>query len=225
MPATAVKRRPPRHVFYLHGFASSPRSKKASYFAERLAACGLTLQCPDFNEPDFASLTMTRMLDQVQAGLAGLDPGPVALIGSSLGAVVALHAAGRLPDRVDRLVLLAPALMFARQEHPFLGLDRMRHWRETGSLDIAHHAFGEPRPLAYGFYEDCLRYDVLEIGVRQPMLIFQGRRDEAVDYRDVERYAAVRPNVTLTLLDDDHQLIASLPRIWDDTAQFLGLSG
>jgi hypothetical protein len=28
----------------------------------------------------------------------------------------------------------------------------------------------------------------------------------------------------LTLLDDDHQLIASLPRIWSDMTVFLGLT-
>jgi len=29
--------------------------------------------------------------------------------------------------------------------------------------------------------------------------------------------------VTLTLVDDDHQLIASLPRIWSEVQQFLGM--
>ena len=54
-----------RHVFYLHGFASSARSTKAAFFAERLRPHGLELQCPDFNEPDFETLTVSRMLEQV----------------------------------------------------------------------------------------------------------------------------------------------------------------
>ena len=53
------------HVFYLHGFASSPASTKAARFAERLRARGLTVHCPDLNEPDFSTLTVTRMLEQV----------------------------------------------------------------------------------------------------------------------------------------------------------------
>jgi hypothetical protein len=44
-----------------------------------------------------------------------------------------------------------------------------------------------------------------------------------VDYRTVEHFASHRSNVTLSLLDDDHQLIASLPRMWDDVEAFLGL--
>jgi hypothetical protein len=40
----------------------------------------------------------------------------------------------------------------------------------------------------------------------------------------VERFAAARPNVELHMLDDDHQLIASLPYIWEHSARFLGLT-
>jgi predicted esterase YcpF (UPF0227 family) len=53
-------------IFYLHGFASSPGSTKIRYFSERLREHGVTLVCPDFNEPDFKTLTMTRMLDQLE---------------------------------------------------------------------------------------------------------------------------------------------------------------
>ena len=39
----------------------------------------------------------------------------------------------------------------------------------------------------------------------------------------VAAFARERRNVTLTMLDDDHQLIASLPRMWKDVEAFLGL--
>ena len=45
---------PMAHFVYLHGFASSPQSGKVSFLSERLAARGLTLHCPDLNEPDFS---------------------------------------------------------------------------------------------------------------------------------------------------------------------------
>ena len=54
-------------------------------------------------------------------------------------------------------------------------------------------------------------------------MVFQGTRDASVDYRTVERFSNARPNVTLSLLDDDHQLTASLPRIWEGVAHFLEL--
>ena len=49
-------------IFYLHGFASSAHSSKARFLAERLTPLGLRLHCPDFNEPDFSTLTVTRMI-------------------------------------------------------------------------------------------------------------------------------------------------------------------
>ena len=58
----------------------------------------------------------------------------------------------------------------------------------------------------------------------QPALVFQGMRDASVDYRTVEQFSRSRPNVTLSLLDDDHQLMTSLPRIWEGMASYLGLA-
>ena len=83
-----------RHVIYLHGFASSPASSKAKRFGRELAARGVGFSCPDLNEPAFDTLTVTRMLDAA-AGAIAEAAGPVALVGSSLGAFVALHAADR----------------------------------------------------------------------------------------------------------------------------------
>jgi uncharacterized protein len=211
------------HAFYLHGFASSPRSSKATYLRERFLAHGIHLRCPDFNAPEFATLTITRMIEQLQAEVQTLAAGPVTLVGSSLGAVVAIHAAARLPDRVQRLVLLAPAVMFPRDAHRVLGADAIERWRATGTLEVFHYGSGGMQPLKYDFYEDGLRYDVSAVDVGQPTLIFQGRHDRAVNYRDVENYAATRPGTILVLTDDDHQLIASLPRIWSGMAEFLEL--
>lgn len=211
------------HVFYLHGFASSAQSKKAAYFADRLRPFGIALRCPDFNQPDFQTLTMTRMIGQVADDVGTLDSKPVVLIGSSLGAAVAIHVAVRLGPRIDRLVLLAPALMFPTDASKVLGADRFERWSQTRTLDVFHYAEGVTRPLDYGFYEDGLQYDAFSADIRQPVHIFQGLRDEAVDHRVVEQFAAARPNVNLTLFDDDHQLMASLPAIWTGMAAFLGL--
>jgi uncharacterized protein len=214
----------PAHIFYLHGFASSARSTKGTYLAERLAERGLTLQCPDFNQPDFATLTVTRMLEQLDEALEAIAPDGAALIGSSLGGTLAILAAARRPAQIDRLVLLAPAVKFAKPGHHLLPPERVEEWKRRGALPFFHFGSGEERPLNYAFYEDSLRYDPFDVPFTQPALIFQGRRDQSVDPRTVETFARNRPNVTLTLLDDDHQLVASLPKIWTDMQPFLGLS-
>jgi hypothetical protein len=213
----------PRHVLYLHGFASSPRSTKVGYFRQRLHEHGIDLECPDFNQPDFSTLTMTRMLDQLGAALGRDARPPATLFGSSLGGTLAILAAERFAARVDRLVLMAPAVMFAKPGHHLLPPERIDEWHRRGSLPFFHHAYNEERELNVAFYDDTLRYDAFNAHVEQEIRIFQGLRDASVDHRTVEAFAKTRANVTLSLLDDDHQLIASLPRMWDDVRAFLGL--
>jgi len=213
---------PVTRVLYLHGFASSPKSTKAGFFAERFEERGVAFECPDFNEPDFETLTMTRMLAQLGGALAE-HAEPATVMGSSLGGTLGVLAASRFPDRVNRLVLMAPAVMFAKPGHHLLPPDRIRSWRERGALPFFHYAYGEERPLDVAFYEDSLRYDAFGAAFDQPTLVFQGRRDASVPPETVEAFAAARTNVDLTLLDDDHQLTASLPVMWQAVSQFLGL--
>jgi pimeloyl-ACP methyl ester carboxylesterase len=210
------------NIFYLHGFASSAKSTKAGFFADRLREHGVSLHCPDFNEPDFQTLTVTRMLAQLENAMRAAGEGPTVLIGSSLGGALGVLAASRIAT-VDRLVLLAPAVMFAKPGHHLLPPERIEEWRRQGQMPFFHYAEQAERPLDFAFYEDTLRYDPFEAPLTQPTMIFQGLRDTSVDYRTVEQFARTRPNVTLSLLDDDHQLIASLPRIWNDVQDFLGL--
>jgi uncharacterized protein len=215
----------PQHVFYLHGFASSPKGTKVGYFSERLREHGIEVRCPDFNQPDFATLTLTRMLEQLGGELARVDRarGPVTLMGSSLGGTLAVLAAERFAAQVDRVVLLAPAVMFAKPGHHLLPPERIEEWRRRGALPFFHFADNAERALRFAFYEDSLRHDAFHAVFNQPTLAFQGMHDASVDYRTVEAFAKTRANVTLSLLDDDHQLIASLPRIWNDVQPFLEL--
>ncbi len=50
------------HYAYLHGFASSGRSRKALHLAGALAARGLELERPELNVPSFAELTTSGAL-------------------------------------------------------------------------------------------------------------------------------------------------------------------
>ncbi len=220
--------RPVRSVIYLHGFASSPDSSKAHRFAAELDARGVAYSCPDFNEPVFETLTVTRMLDQTAAAIAGAPAGPVALVGSSLGAFVAVHAAvsdaRSAHPRVDRLVLMAPALDFGGNRLRRLGEHGIDEWRRAGTLRVFHYAHHAERDVGYALYEDAARYDAFAVNLGLPALVFQGVRDASVDPSMVQRWARARSTVDLRLLDDEHQLTHSIETIWQASAEFLGLA-
>ena len=210
-----------RHVIYLHGFASSPGSSKATRFGRELTARGIGFSCPDLNEPSFESLTVTRMLEDTRRAIARAEP-PVALVGSSLGGFVALHAAAAdTTGAVDRLILMAPAFDFGGNRLRQLGEHGIEEWRRQGRLRIFHYAFNEPRDVGFELYQDAARYDAFAVTPTQRILIFQGRNDASVNPEMVEDWARSRPNVTLRMLDDDHQLTSSIDAIWRESESFL----
>jgi hypothetical protein len=221
-----------RFVYYVHGFASSARSTKAAMFAGRLGPAGFELRCPDFNEPAFETLTASRMIGQLEADLATLPPGPVALIGSSLGGFVSFlvavrqakqAAAGHRPAQwIDRMVLLAPALDFGRTSYGSIDAAALEQWRASGQMEVFHYGDNRKRHVRFALYEDAQQYDALAERASVPTLIFQGSRDDAVDPAMVQRYAARQPFASLRMMDDDHLLMGNIDTILRETAAFLG---
>ena len=122
----------------------------------------MTLLCPDFNQPDFSTLTVSRMLRQLEERIASVPPGEVVLIGSSLGGFVAVEAAARQVSHarhpISRLILLAPAVELEWERWAELGPGGIERWRQTGSVEVFHYAENKPRRLNFGFYEDAQRY-------------------------------------------------------------------
>lgn len=214
-----------RHLIYLHGFASSARSTKATEFAARSAEAGWSFACPDLNLPDFESLTISRMIDQVTDAVAASPASRVALVGSSLGALVALEAAARAQPasgpRIDALVFLAPALDLAPGLARHLGPAAMEQWQRTGTLEVFHFADQRMHLLNWAFMEDARLYDSIRTITPLPVLIYQGRNDEVVDVASVTEWAALQPRAILHLLDDGHQLLTSLNLMWAGTHTFL----
>jgi pimeloyl-ACP methyl ester carboxylesterase len=147
------------------------------------------------------------MLEQTGA-LLDKAADPVTLMGSSLGAFVAVNVAARWPERVKNVVLMAPALDFSAEGLSGPGGADVGDWKRAGTLDVFHFAYGRVMPIHYELYEDARRHDAMNADLKMPILVFQGH-DTAVDPPPSKR-SRRRPNVELHMLDDDHQLASSL---------------
>lgn len=96
----------PQPLFFLHGLDSSGQGTKGQFFAQHF---------PHILSPDFSGDLEARM-----ARLTELCGGrtPLTLIGSSLGGLMAALFATEHPDRLARLILLAPALNYGNFRPP-----------------------------------------------------------------------------------------------------------
>ncbi|SVB43252.1 uncharacterized protein METZ01_LOCUS196106, partial [marine metagenome] len=70
---------------YLHGFASSPSSKKATAFKSKFKKMGISLEVPDLEGGNFENMTLTRQMDILSQSLDQSQNKRVCLIGSSMG--------------------------------------------------------------------------------------------------------------------------------------------
>ena len=203
-------------IVYLHGFASGPASKKAQLFAARFAALGVAVEVPDLAEGNFRGLTITGQLKTVERAARGEA---VSLVGSSLGGYLAALYAARHAE-VRRLVLMAPAFGFARRWAESLGAERVRRWEENGAMEVMHYASGGMTTLGWQLMEDARRYEE-EPDVRQPTLIFHGSKDDVVPVEASRQFAEGRANVTLRVVDSDHELMDVVETIWEESREFL----
>ncbi|MBI4891283.1 MAG: alpha/beta fold hydrolase [Acidobacteria bacterium] len=203
-------------VLYLHGFASSPQSKKAQYIRQRFASTGLEMELPELVPGPFGEQTITGQLQLIEEIAAGRK---VSIIGSSLGGYLAALYAARHPE-VHKLVLLAPAFGFAEIWANALGPAQVAAWEASGKMMQMNYATEVEEELSWRLMEDARGYEA-EPAVTQPTLIVHGRQDLVVPVEGSRAFAATRPNVELQEVDDTHELSADLPGLFDSLSEFL----
>lgn len=208
---------------YLHGFASSPKSSKATYLRDRFAEINLKLEVLDLNHSGFSELTLTRQITQTIAAFPDSTT-PVTLIGSSFGGLTSAWVAQQ-EVRVQNLVLLAPAFGFPQNWYSRLPPDQIARWQESGYLPVYHYGENKTVPLHYKFLEDAKNYPLTGLTRSLPTLIIHGIHDEVVPIQVSLNYAQQHSQVELIELASDHGLNDVREQIWQETRNFLDLVG
>jgi pimeloyl-ACP methyl ester carboxylesterase len=205
-------------IVYLHGFASSPQSGKARFFAGKFGELGVPFEAPALDEGNFEGLTISGQLGVVERAVAD---GPVVLMGSSMGGYLAALYAARSVHKVERLVLLAPAFQFPTRWRARYTDEELERWKTKGSIPFFHYGYKEERGLGYQIVDDALNFED-EPAFQQPALVMHGLRDEVVPAIVSKVFAEGHRNVTLRLFDSGHELTDVLEPMWAATAAFLG---
>lgn len=204
---------------YLHGFASSPASRKAQAFSRACALHSFSLEIPDLVPGDFSRITLSGQLRVIEDFLQG---DPCCLIGSSMGGYLASLYAAAHPE-TERLVLLAPAFEFARRWCEIQGPASINQWRTSGWLEVFHYGTQSSQRVHYELFEDASRYPP-QPDFHQPALILHGIHDTTVPIQYSRAFVATHANATLREFDSDHELLNVLDAITAEAMAWLGLS-
>jgi uncharacterized protein len=200
---------------YIHGFASSPSSRKAQAFDAALRARGAELEIPAMDEGDFEHLTISAQLAVMERMLHG---DPACLIGSSMGGYLAALYASEHPE-IAKIVLLAPAFAFAgrwkdKAEQSYRALPAAE-W-----LEVYHYGEKRMRRVHSRLIEEALGFPPYP-AFRQSALIFHGTHDDTAPVEHSRDFAAAHTNAALIELDSDHELLDVLDRITAEALDFL----
>jgi len=203
-------------VTWLGGFKSDMTGTKATALADWATATGHQYTRFDYfahgqSSGRFTDGTITKWRDDALAVLDELCEGPQVLVGSSMGAWIALLAALARPEQVKALVLIAPAPDFT-EALMWEGFDEtIRATLRTEGVYSQPSDYDEPYEISYGLIEDGRQHLLLgdTIPLTLPVQILQGMADEDVPWRHAmllaETLASEDVTVSLTK-SGDHRL-------------------
>jgi len=183
----------PTGVLLIHGYTGSVAETRP--MGEYLAARGCTVRCPLLSGHGTAPQDLTRVrwqtwADEVQAALQEVQSccQTVFVGGLSLGALLTLWLGSEHP-RIAGLIPMAPAIQFQNRIAPLtLGLRHLLKYSPFGAL--GDDDLQDPQALdRIWCYDELPLWGAAEVyllarqvrhalsRIRQPILIFQGRRD------------------------------------------------
>jgi len=205
-------------VMFLGGYASDMTGTKAAWLADWARERGRGYVRFDYaghgaSDGAFEDGTIGAWAEDAATVLDTL-PGPVVLVGSSMGGWIALLLARERPERVAGLVTIAAAPDFTETLWAEATEAQRAEILQAGRI-LMPSDYGPPLPFTRALIEDGRRHLVLDRPLHLPMPVrmLQGTAD-----RDVKPAVALRlldhatgPDIRLTLVKDaDHRF--SSPR-------------
>jgi pimeloyl-ACP methyl ester carboxylesterase len=204
-------------VLFLCGFRSDMTGTKAGHLARFCAARNQTYARFDYqghgaSSTPFEDCTVGLWLEDALAVLDRLCAGPQILVGSSMGAWLALLVALRRPDRVAGLISIAGAPDFTEALlWPRLGPVQQEILLAEGALRIPSAYDPAGYVITRKLVEEARAHLLLAgpIALAAPVRLLHGMADEDVPWQHSLRVAAALTggDVAVTLIKDgDHRL-------------------
>jgi pimeloyl-ACP methyl ester carboxylesterase len=204
-------------IMFCCGFRSDMASTKAAAIAEWCADNSVSFTRFDYNghgasEGNFTDFTIGRAIADATMILDDVTSDDIILVGSSMGAWVALSVALERKHRVRGLITVAAApdftekLMYAR-----LTPEQRRELEDEGQIWAHSDYANNDYPITRNFIHEARKHLMLDdvIGLEMPIHLMHGQEDVDVPWETSVQLAEkiMGDEVTLTLIKDgDHRL-------------------
>jgi pimeloyl-ACP methyl ester carboxylesterase len=216
----AYNRTPPLNkdlpgVMFMGGFRSDMTGAKATYLETLCKNRGQAYVRFDYtahgrSSGEFREATISGWLQDSLDVFDALTEGPQVVVGSSMGGWLALLLVLRRQDRVQGLVLIAPAPDFTRDLLSIL-TPAERRGLETDGVVYRDNAYGPPHPFTRRLLDDGANHLLLdkEIPLACPVRLIHGKKDADVPWQKsaMIRDKLTSKDVTVDWVEDgDHRL-------------------
>ena len=192
-----------RAVLFVPGFLSSSKGTKARYLSEycrenRLEFISYDPESLGDSSPlrDPAGLEFRHWVENAEAALEKAGGDRVLVVGSSMGGMIALKLALLYPDKVDRLLLIAPAVNLLYEKYIKMResvLDeKSLEILDKGGILPPETLFAERQgqnltfPVRAAFFENMKNEEHLDLSrplpVKAKVRILHGVKDDAVPF-------------------------------------------
>jgi pimeloyl-ACP methyl ester carboxylesterase len=204
-------------IVWLGGFKSDMEGTKAKALDAWCAARSQTYVRFDYfghgkSSGAFRDGTVTRWRDNCVAVLDHLTEGPQILVGSSMGAWLAILTHALRPGRMAGILLIAPAIDFTEALMWARLPEQARHEILTKGVWLRPSAYDvHPYEITRQFIEDGRRHLLLggtPLAIDCPVRILQGQKDPDVPWTHALKLVdAIAGDVRITLVKNgDHRL-------------------
>jgi pimeloyl-ACP methyl ester carboxylesterase len=207
------------HIVFLGGFRSDMTGTKAAWLSDWAHENGRAFLRFDYSghgesAGEFEAHAITDWREDAEAVL-DLAPGPVVLVGSSMGGWLSLLIARQAPERVAGLVTIAAAPDFTEDSMWANAPDFLRERLLRDGRIETPSDYGAPYAITRRLIEDGRENFVLRSPLHLPMptRMLQGTADREVSLATAMRLLehATGPDIRLTMVKDaDHRF--SSPR-------------
>jgi pimeloyl-ACP methyl ester carboxylesterase len=209
-------------LVWLGGFHSDMEGTKAMAMVEEADRLGCSSLRFDYSGHGssggtFEKGTISRWVDESLAVFLAHTDGPQILVGSSMGAWIALRLAQELAnkqqaDRLAGLLLIAPAPdLTTRLMEPSFSASQLQSRHSNGYIEEPSEYSDEPNIITRALIEDGRDNQVLsgDLSVGAPVRILQGMQDPDVPFEHALQLVEclAHDDVQITLVKDgDHRL-------------------